>query len=582
MSKKESNSEKIIRVAMCQLDTTLGNFSGNVDRICAFVEKAAQEKAELVVFPELVLSSYPPLDLLDRPEFLQSNAQALASLEKKLQAIPNLPESIVLGSITENPKTSGRAVCNSAVYFKNGKKTAVQSKKLLPTYDIFDEARYFEPGTETNLVQCPWGTLGLSVCEDAWFGEQHGGRQLYSADPAEGLKAADLVVNVSASPFEWNKHARRRDQVSGFVKRIGAPLIYVNQVGANDEILFDGGSLVFSQQGEVLCELPYFQECLSVVEVPLSSQSTQNLAQKQWVFDGSWKPASAEVVPKTKNAVKEYDIALLHSGLVTGIRDYFRKTGNQTAVLGLSGGIDSAVVACLAAEALGPSNVLGVSIPSQYSSSHSLADAESLAVAVGMPYKVLSLKFMFTAVLMELKPAFGGLPPDSTEENVQARLRQVLLMALANKRKSLLLTTGNKSELAVGYCTIYGDMAGALAPLGDVYKMRVYELARYINSRKKWIPESTLTKPPSAELSPGQTDEASLGPYTELDRFLELYLEGMRSPKQLQEEGFEPAYVAKILRLFYNSEFKRRQAAPVLKVTSKAFGIGRRIPIAKS
>ena len=481
-----------------------------------------------------------------------------------------------------NPSPKGRAIHNAAVILHKNETALFQPKRLLPTYDVFDEARYFEPGKETRLWDSPWGKVGLSVCEDAWFDDTRLGRHLYTVDPAADLKGARFVINISASPFEINKHKRRQQLLAGFVKRINAPLIYVNQVGANDEILFDGGSLVYNAEGEVIFEMPSFREGMAVIDfqpgkVTSNSvvteiaawQTTDNDKDKTWdkMFVGSQK---------------QDELELLHKGLVVGIRDYFRKTGFKRAVIGLSGGIDSAVVACLAAEALGPRNVLGVSLPTQFSSSHSLADAEALARAIGCEYRVLSLKFILTALLMEIKPAFGGLPPDVTEENIQARMRSVMLMALANKRSGLVLTTGNKSELGVGYCTTYGDMAGALAPLGDVYKTTVYKLAELINTHNKWIPQSTLTKPPSAELRPNQTDQDSLPPYDLLDRLLEMHFEGLADEQELVRAGFEPALVTRILLLVRNSEFKRRQAAPALKVTSKAFGLGRRIPVAKS
>ncbi len=569
----------IMRIALCQMNTVVGGFVHNVDKICDFLRRAAAEKAELAIFPELCLSSYPPLDLLDRPGFVAANAEALLSLQRQLNDIPNAPETIVLGSIMGNPSPKGRAIYNAAVVLHKKETATFQPKRLLPTYDVFDEARYFEPGKETKTWDSPWGKIGLSVCEDAWFDDTRLGRHLYSADPAADLKGSAFVINISASPFEINKRKRRKELLAGFVKRIGAPLIYVNQVGANDEILFDGGSLVYSAAGEVIYEMPSFREGIAIIDFDPSNKATTVTEVAAWQTGDTDKAWDKMFIGSHK---AEDDLELLHKALVTGIRDYFHKTGFKRAVIGLSGGIDSAVVACLAAEALGPRNVLGVSMPSQYSSSHSLADAEALARAIGCEYRVLSLKFLFTALLMELKPAFGGLPPDATEENIQARMRAVMLMSLANKRNGLVLTTGNKSELGVGYCTTYGDMAGALAPLGDVYKTLVYKLAEDINKHNPWIPQSTLTKPPSAELRPNQTDQDSLPPYDVLDRLLEAHFEGLAEEAELVRAGFKVDVVKKILNLVRTSEFKRRQAAPALKVTSKAFGLGRRIPVAKS
>lgn len=574
-----------MKIALCQLNSIVGGFNHNVDGILDFLRQAAVFKADLAIFPELTLSSYPPLDLLDRPGFLEANERALTRLQEGLSSISGAPEAIVLGGVVKNSSSTGRAIQNASIVLHKGKVVHTQAKRLLPTYDVFDEARYFEPARESKLWNSPWGKIGLSVCEDAWFEDTHNGRHFYSADPALDLKGADFVINISASPFELNKQGRRHQLLSDFVKRIGAPMIYLNQVGANDEIIFDGASVVLSGLGEVQYELPSFKEALAVLEFhPKSEPLFVEVARlEKNKTDSAWRksdqsPNSAKP-KKSGDALSNYE--LLHDALVTGIRDYFSKTGFKNAVIGLSGGIDSAVVACLAAEALGPRNVLGVSMPSQYSSGHSLTDAESLARSIGLEYRVHSLKFIYTTVLMELKPSFLGRDPDTTEENMQARLRGVILMALANKRNGLVLTTGNKSELGVGYCTTYGDMVGALAPLGDVYKTRVYGLANFINSQKKWIPESTITKPPSAELRPNQTDQDSLPPYDVLDRMLEMHFEGLAEEDDLVAAGFDAEIVKKILRLVHTSEFKRRQAAPALKVTSKAFGLGRRVPIAK-
>jgi len=584
----------MLKIALCQINTTIGAFEQNAGRALEFLKQAASENTEIAVFPELTLSSYPPLDLLDRSSLALTQEQALTDFTKKAADIEQSPRFIVLGAITRNPAASGRALQNSVLVLEKSPKTKEykiihsQAKRLLPTYDVFDESRYFEPGQAPGLWNAPFGKVALSVCEDAWFDDPHGGRRIYREDPALALKGADFAINVSASPFEYNKITRRRQMISGFAGRIGAPMVYVNQVGANDEILFDGGSFVTGINGAISYEMPTFREGIAVVTLDPKSQYSL-VEHKAYALTGegsalNWEKmflvseAAGRVAPTTTESA---EIESIHRGLVVGIRDYFRKTGFKKAVLGLSGGIDSAVVASLAAEALGPRNVIGIAMPSQYSSSHSLADAEELAKKVGIEFRVHSLKFIFTAFLMELKPSFGGLAADATEENIQARLRGVMLMALANKRCGLLLTTGNKSELGVGFCTTYGDMAGALAPIGDLYKTKVYKLAEWINGLYGWIPKSTLTKPPSAELRPNQTDQDTLPPYDVLDRILEMHFERSLDDAEIIAAGENAELVRKILHLVRTSEFKRRQAAPVLKITSKAFGLGRRIPVAK-
>lgn len=571
------------RVALCQVNTTIGAFSRNIELCIAFLAKAAQENAELAVFPELALSSYPPLDLLDRPDFIEASQTALKSFFERLPAIPNCPRTVILGSIVPNAGNVGRAIQNASIVIHEGRVVLQQAKRLLPTYDVFDEARYFQPGEACSFWESPWGKLGISVCEDAWFSDEHMGRRIYRTDPAVDLKGADLVVNTSASPFELNKRERRRENFSGFVRRTGAPVIFVNQVGGNDEILFDGLSAIYSPSGDILFEMPAFAEALAIVDFSVKPKmKIESTAIWRRHSGQEWEAIPSSLVRSVEGRYDDTS-AVLHDALVTGIRDYFVKTGFSKAVLGLSGGIDSAVVACLAAEALGAENVLTVSLPTQYSSTHSLTDAEALARNVGVEYRVVSLKFIYSTLLMELKPHFKGAEPDFTEENIQARLRAVMIMALANKRRALALTTGNKSELGVGYCTTYGDMAGALAPLGDVYKTKVYELAHYINTiHPGWIPESSITKPPSAELRPDQTDQDTLPPYDVLDQILALYFEGLSSVDSIVAAGFDRGLVEKIITMVRQSEFKRRQAAPVLKVTSKAFGIGRRMPVAKS
>lgn len=612
-----------IRIALAQMNSSIGAFEKNAERILAFTAKAAQEKARLVLFPELALSSYPCLDLLDREDFREAHGRALGRLIAALKGVQG-DTTVVFGAFTDNPDGKGRLLQNAAVVVEKGEAVYTQSKQLLPTYDVFDENRHFEPGTKAVPWSGSLGAMGISVCEDAWFEELHTGRSLYDEDPAKGLKGAAFAVNLSASPFTFGKQQARSLHLSSFAKKVGAPLLYVNQVGANDEILFDGDSRIFDGSGELLLVAPSFQEGLVVTDFDPAAGVVKDpkfflvegrvlepvvgwqnapallkLAEStQWSGDPSVtrpklqlvtpgmappQPSGPKTGPLVARSTKESleEMRIVAYGLQAGIRDYFAKTGFTQAIIGLSGGIDSAVVATLAARALGPDNVYGVSMPSKFSSTGSLEDAQALADNLGILYGAASIKFVNSALLMELKTHFRGAPEDETEENLQSRLRGTILMAIANKRKALVLTTGNKSELAVGYCTLYGDMCGAIAPLGDLYKTKVYELAKVLNEEGDVIPRSSIEKPPSAELRPGQTDQDSLPPYELLDALLQMHLEEGLGIEALVQHGYDEAVVKKILRLVKISEFKRRQAAPVLKVTPKAFGLGRRYPVAR-
>lgn len=507
---------------------------------------------------------YPPHDLLDRPEMLSRSA---AVLEHLCALTVNKQTALVVGAPLPFDG-DGRSCRNSILIFENGKRVFEQDKQLLPTYDVFDEARYFEPGHGIQLWECEGQKIGFAICEDLWARDPILGRKLYGKDPVDQLIALkpDLVISISASPFTMEKRKRREALHASLAKEIGAPLLYLNQVGATDEILFDGGSFAVSKLGVFQGRLPLFKEASGLLD-----------------FDGarlSW--VESHPAPTTD---EPDEIAVVHDGLVLGIQEYFKKTGFQRAVLGLSGGIDSAVVACLAVQALGREAVLGVAMPSQYSSSHSLEDAEHLARNLGIAFEVQPIKFAFSVLGRELGKARGGELSDIASENLQSRLRGLTLMTYANHLNALCLTTGNKSELATGYCTQYGDMVGAIAPIGDLYKTKVYELAREINRRvgQGLIPERTLTKEPSAELRPDQKDSDSLPPYEVLDPFLEEYLEARKSPEELmkQYESSGEHWVKGLIQLVERNEFKRRQAAPVLKITRKAFGIGRRVPLAK-
>jgi NAD+ synthase (glutamine-hydrolysing) len=557
-----------VRIAIAQVSPVVGDFTGNVRQIREAYEKASDQGADLLLTPELGVCGYPPHDLVERPEIYDRCATAVAEL-MKLTAGQSC--ALLVGSIIRSPEKVGRPGQNAVHVLHDGKEVFRQAKTLLPTYDIFDEARYFEPAAQIQVWNHHSGKrIGVAICEDLWaedsarFGD---GKLLYSKNPVDEFRrqGVDLVISISASPYEYGKRERRERIHCGIAKSLGVPLAYVNQVGANDEILFDGSSFVSDSSGSVMARLPLFSEGFQVVEVGQGGATT----------------AGPAVLP---------EIEVLHQGLVRGIRDYFQRTGFRSAVIGLSGGIDSALIAVLAAEALGAERILGVAMPSQHSSSGSLSDAEALARSLGIRFQVQPIKFQYSTASRELSSAVGGELAPLAQENLQSRLRGVILMTLSNHYRALVLTTGNKSEIATGYCTLYGDMCGALAPIGDLYKTRVYELSRHINDefvkqgRSAPIPESSITKAPSAELRPDQKDQDTLPPYADLDELLMRYLEGGESIEKLEKDldsRVKPGWVRDILKMVENQEFKRRQAAPVLKISGKAFGLGRRMPIAK-
>jgi NAD+ synthase (glutamine-hydrolysing) len=540
-----------MKVALGQINTTVGDLAGNEARILDVYRRGAEAGAELVVTPELATTGYPPRDLLLRRDFVRGN---LAVLER-LAAVTG-DTGLVVGFVGESASQPGRELTNSVGLLQRGRVLATRSKMLLPTYDVFDEDRYFEPAAENQPVEFNGRRLGLTICEDIWNDEGFWRERRYRRDPVTELMSAGVqcLVNVSASPWYLGKNRVRHEMLKSVARRIGVPMVYCNLVGGNDELVFDGMSLALDGMGRLLRRGASFREDLVLVDLGDAADLT-------------FEEASDE--------------EKVHEALVLGLGDYLRKCGFESALLGLSGGIDSAVTACLAASALGPDRVMGVSLPSQYSSPGSLADARELALKLGIRYDVIPIQGAFEEVTRLLGPLFAGLEEDVTEENVQARLRGLLLMALSNKFGSMLLTTGNKSEMAVGYCTLYGDMCGGLGVISDVPKQMVYRIARWINREKSIIPESTLIKPPSAELRPNQTDQDSLPAYEELDAILEAYVVEGRSESEIVKAGFDGGTVRQVLRLIDASEYKRRQAAPGLKVTSKAFGVGRRIPIAQ-
>lgn len=564
-----------MRIAIAQIDPVVGNFDLNVLKIKEAYERACKSSSGGVRFlltPELSICGYPPHDLVDRPEIFERNEKALHQV---IAFTKGKPCALTVGWVARNPSQQGRSAQNVVSVLEDGKEIYRQAKSLLPSYDVFDESRYFEPAEKVALFSHFGIKIAAAICEDLWAEDPAFGRNLYGQrDPVITYCAdkPDLIISTSASPYIWGKNKHREDLHAQVAKKVGAPLIYLNQVGATDEILFDGGSFAVDKTGKLVGRLPFFKEGFGILEFDEKTQAMR------WI----------EPEPAEREDQAPLDIEILRRALVSGIQEYFKRTGFKTAVLGLSGGIDSAVVAALAVEALGPKSVLGVGMPSQYLSSHSLSDAEALAKNLGMPFEVRPIKFMFSTISRELSENRGELAAVA-QENLQSRLRGVVLMTLSNHYSALVLTTSNKSELATGYGTLYGDMVGALAPIGDLLKTRVYELARYLNEKARSenvtppIPENSISKPPSAELRPGQTDQDSLPPYELLDALLADYVERGVSVSELEAQyaGNGTSWVREILRKIEVNEFKRRQAAPVLKMSAKAFGIGRRIPIAK-
>jgi NAD+ synthase (glutamine-hydrolysing) len=551
-----------MRIALAQLDLTIGAFDDSAARIAEAVRVARSRGADLLVLPELATVGYPPGDLVERRDFVESNLRQV----ERLAALTDDEFGILTGFVEPN-EGDGKAVFNAAGLLWRGTLKGTVRKCLLPTYDVFDEARYFEPGERGGTLEFKGVPVGVTICEDAWSDPALWDRNLYSRDPVRdgAEKGARLLVNLSASPFILGKAERRRDMVRKHAASTGRWFVYVNQVGGNDELVFDGHSMVVDGQGQVVVRAHDFAEDLVIAEVPDAALGA----------DGGVAGR-----PQVLRVVAERPEEEMRRALVVGLRDYVRKSGFSRVVLGLSGGIDSALTASLAVDALGADKVLGVTMPTRYSSEGSVTDAEALAENLGIEFRVIPVDDAYQTFLDTLAPMFQGLEPDVAEENIQARCRGVVLMALSNKFGSLVLATGNKSELAVGYCTLYGDMCGALAVISDVPKTWVYRLARWMNREREVIPESTLTKAPSAELAPGQTDQDSLPPYEVLDRILVGWVERNRSFAELVAEGLDPADVARVVGLIDRSEYKRRQAAPGIKISVKAFGVGRRVPVA--
>lgn len=546
-----------MKLSLAQINPTIGDFRGNVRKIVDVSLASQRQGADLVIFPEMAVCGYPPADLLEKTSFLERAQQAVEEISERVTA--NHPIAVLCGCPTPAPSSSGKRVMNSAMLLRNGRVEFIQSKMLLPYYDVFDEQRYFAPAARQVLYEMAGERIAITICEDAWNDKNFWPQRLYPVDPVENLihQGATLIVNLSASPYYRDKREMRRAMLAAIARRHRIPVAMVNQVGGNDSLIFDGSSLVLDENGDTIAQAKSFQEDLLFVDLSSGFPS----------------------VPTSKHD----EDAAVYDALVLGTRDYVRKCGFSKAIVGLSGGIDSALVATIATEALGAENVLGVGMPSEYSSQGSIEDARQLAQHLGIQWELIPINDIFQRHLQALQPILKTYPPDITEENLQSRIRGALLMALSNKLGALVLTTGNKSEMSTGYCTLYGDMVGALAVIADVYKTCVYRLARYANRNREIIPESTLIKPPSAELRPGQQDTDSLPPYDVLDPILEAYVERYQTAEAIVQASPRPLdieLVRSILRMVERSEYKRQQAAPVLKVTQKSFGVGRRFPIA--
>ena len=555
-----------MKIALAQINPTIGDFTGNLDKIVAASRRAAAQGARLTVFSELVLCGYPPADFLEKPSFL---ARCRAAVDELAEATRDLPTAVLAGVALPAERERAKLVSpqagicwgerpavNAAVLLDGGRLLLEQHKQLLPFYDVFDEQRYFAPSRPQQVVELDGLRLAITICEDAWNDKNFWQQRLYAVDPVEELmrQQPGIHINLSSSPFWHGKRALRRQMLSVIARQYAIPVLLVNQVGGNDSLIFDGTSLALNARGELVAQAASFAEDLILVD-----------------------PFNAPPLP----IPPEDDTEAAYRALVLGTRDYVRKCGFSKVLVALSGGIDSALVAAIAADALGAENVVAVGMPSPYSSAGSIDDSRRLAANLGIRYEVIGISGLFAEFTRALEPLFAETSSDITEENIQSRIRGVLLMALSNKFSALVLTTGNKSEMAVGYCTLYGDMVGALAVIGDLVKTRVYQLCRWINRSREVIPVAILEKPPSAELRPDQKDTDSLPPYEVLDPILEAYVERYETPEQIaQANGFPLELVQQVVRLVERSEYKRQQAAPVLKVTSKSFGMGRRFPIA--
>jgi NAD+ synthase (glutamine-hydrolysing) len=541
-----------VKIALGQINPTVGDFKGNREKIIAFSRRAQNSAAGLILFPELSVCGYPPFDLVERPSFVAQNRESVECIAAETRGI-----AVICGLVTPAQAETGKKVMNSAALLKDGEVAFLQSKMLLPTYDVFDEMRNFAPAAKQEIFPFCGERIALTICEDAWNDKYFWNRQLYTVDPVEALVRAggNLVLNISASPFWVGKREFRREMLASIAQRQKVAVAMVNQVGGNDSLVFDGSSLVLNSAGEVIAQGKSFEEDIVY-------------------FD------SDRLTGEIHDQI-EGDEASVYAALVLGTRDYVKKCGFQKVIIGLSGGIDSAITAVIAADALGPENVIGVGMPGPYSSPGSISDARSLAQNLGIRFEVLPIGEIVESYRATLSDVFKGRKEDETEENIQSRVRGAMLMALSNKFGAIVLSTGNKSELGVGYCTLYGDMVGGLAVISDVPKTMIYRLSHYVNSKRAVIPQASLEKPPSAELRVDQKDSDSLPPYEVLDAVLEDYVEESKTAEQIaSERGFDVTLVRQVTRMVERAEYKRQQAAPGLKISAKAFGYGRRFPIA--
>lgn len=548
-----------MKIALAQQNYHVGNFELNTEKIISGIQDAIAMGADLVVFSELCVCGYPPRDFLEFEDFIAKCYAAIDTIKAYTDRI-----AVIVGAPCRNPQREGKNLFNAAWFLHEQEVKHIVHKTLLPTYDVFDEYRYFEPAYEWNVIPFKGKRLAVTICEDIW---NLGDNPLYRICPMDQLilQQPDVMINISASPFDYDRDLDRKEIIRANVLKYKLPMLYSCTVGSQTEIIFDGGTLVFDAQGNIFKEMPYFQEALDMVDLDVLQQSTL--------------PVPAIDHTPIRELVFDYNTDRIYQALILGIRDYFRKMGFTKAILGSSGGIDSAVTLAIACEALGKDNVRAILMPSPYSTEHSVDDAVALSKNLGNPYDLIRINDIYESFLHTLDPYFGGLPFNVAEENTQSRIRGNLLMGLANKFGYILLNTSNKSELSTGYGTLYGDMAGGLSVLGDVYKMQVYALARYINRDKEIIPNNIIEKAPSAELRPNQKDSDSLPDYAILDRLLYQYIECQQGPREIIAQGFDAALVARTLKLVNTNEYKRNQFCPIIRVSSKAFGVGRRVPI---